>query len=219
MIRVGDAAAAPDFPAAARDALANLQLRRNVRHATTVIRDKRAAVVGEMADWEELREAAHHIKDHLLRYLDVYLEQFEQRCTRAGGRVHWARDADEANRIVIDIVRAHRQSEIIKVKTMTSDETRLNVALADAGITPFETDLADLIVQLGADRPSHIVVPALHRNRTEIRDIFRRTMGLAELTDQPGSAAPTSRSRTPGPSASSSRKATGACASRCRGCW
>ena len=114
-----------------RTALANAQLRRNVRHATTVIRNKRASVVGEMDDWEALRDAAHAIKDHTLRYLDVYLAQFEERCTRAGGHVHWARDADEANRIVIDIIRARGgQSEIIKVKTMTSDETRLNVALA-----------------------------------------------------------------------------------------
>jgi len=193
MIRVGDAAAAPDFPAAAKHALANVQLRRNVRHATTVIRDKRARVVAEMADWEELRDAAHHIKDHVLRYLDVYLEQFEARCTRAGGRVHWARDADEANRVIIDIIRAHGHPEIIKVKTMTSDETRLNVALEQAGIAPYETDLADLIVQLGADRPSHIVVPALHRNRTEIRDIFRRTMHLQQLTDQPSDLAAAAR--------------------------
>src|SRR6185503_19729424 len=178
MIRVGDAAAAPDFPSAAKEALANVQLRRNVRHATTVIRNKRAAVVGEMADWEALRDAAHHIKDHTLRHLDAYLAQFEERCTHAGGHVHWARDAEEANRIVIDIVRGHGESEIIKVKTMTSDETRLNVALAAAGLSPYETDLADLIIQLGMDRPSHIVVPALHRNRTEIRDIFRRTMQL-----------------------------------------
>jgi len=178
MIRVGDAAAAPDFPSAAKEALANVQLRRNVRHATTVIRNKRAAVVGEMDDWEALREAAHRIKDHTLRHLDAYLAQFEERCTRAGGHVHWARDADEANRIVIDIIRGHGESEIIKVKTMTSDETRLNVALAAAGLSPYETDLADLIIQLGMDRPSHIVVPALHRNRTEIRDIFRRTMQL-----------------------------------------
>jgi L-lactate dehydrogenase complex protein LldF len=193
MIRVGDAATAPDFPAAARSALANLQLRRNVRHATTVIRDKRAAVVSEMIDWEQLRDAAHHIKDHVLRYLDFYLEQFEERCTRAGGRVHWARDADEANRVIVDIIRAHGQSEIIKVKTMTSDETRLNVALEAAGIAPYETDLADLIVQLGADRPSHIVVPALHRNRREIRDIFRRTMDLEDLTDQPSDLAAAAR--------------------------
>jgi len=193
MIRVGDAAAAPDFPSAAKEALANVQLRRNVRHATTVIRNKRAAVVGEMDDWEALREAAHRIKDHTLRHLDAYLAQFEERCTRAGGHVHWARDADEANRIVIDIIRGHGESEIIKVKTMTSDETRLNVALAAAGLSPYETDLADLIIQLGMDRPSHIVVPALHRNRTEIRDIFRRTMQLEQLTDEPPDLAAAAR--------------------------
>ena len=104
------------------------------------------------------------------RHLDTYLEQFEENCTRAGGHVHWARDADEANRIVVDIIRSHGESEVIKVKTMTSDETRLNVALEAAGIAPYETDLADLIIQLGDDRPSHIVVPALHRNRAEIRE-------------------------------------------------
>ena len=76
---------------------------------------------------------------------------------------------------------------------MTSDETRLNVALEAAGITPYETDLADLIIQLGQDRPSHIVVPALHRNRTEIRDIFRRTMQLEQLTDQPADLAAAAR--------------------------
>jgi len=185
MIRVGDAARAPDFPDAARRALGNAQLRRNVRHATEVIRTKRAAVVGEMVDWEELRDAAHEIKDHVLRYLDVYLEQFEENCTRAGGHVHWAGDADEANAIVIEILRARHEREIIKVKTMTSDETRLNVALEAAGIVPYETDLADLIIQLGHDQPSHIVVPALHKNRTEIRELFQRTMKLETLGPEP----------------------------------
>jgi L-lactate dehydrogenase complex protein LldF len=193
MIRVGDAASAPEFTAAATLALANPQLRRNVRHATTVIREKRAAVVGEMADWEELRQAGHDIKDHTLRHLDFYLEQFEARCTRAGGHVHWARDADEANRIIVDIIRARGHSDVIKVKTMTSDETRLNTALEEAGIAPYETDLADLIIQLAMDRPSHIVVPALHRNRTEIRDIFRRTMHLEQLSDQPSDLAAAAR--------------------------
>ena len=185
MIRVGDAARAPEFPDAARRALGNAQLRRNVRHATEVIRNKRAAVVGEMADWQALRDAAHEIKDHVLTYLAVYLEQFEENCTRAGGQVHWARDADEANAIVIDIVRRHSEREIIKVKTMTSDETRLNAALEAAGIAPYETDLADLIIQLGHDQPSHIVVPALHKNRTEIRELFQRTMKLETLGPDP----------------------------------
>jgi L-lactate dehydrogenase complex protein LldF len=185
MIRVGDAAKAPAFPVAAKQSLANEQLRRNVRRATEVIRTKRAAVVGEMPDWEALRDSAHAIKDHVLAHLDFYLEQFEENCTRAGGHVHWARDADEANGIVIDIIKSHDAREIIKVKTMTSDETRLNVTLEAAGIVPYETDLADLIIQLGHDRPSHIVVPALHKNRVEIRELFQRTMKLDALGGEP----------------------------------
>ncbi len=184
-VRVGHAAEAPSFPEAAKKLVADTQLRHNVRHATNVIRRKRARVVDELPDWEELREAAHAIKEHTLRHLDFYLEQFEQKCTAAGGRVHWARDASEANAIVIDLIRSHGETEVIKVKTMTSDETALNEALTASGITPFETDLADLIVQLGEDRPSHIVVPALHRNKMEIRQIFLEKMKLEELGDKP----------------------------------
>jgi L-lactate dehydrogenase complex protein LldF len=193
MIRVGDAASAPAFPIAARESLTNAQLRRNVRHATDVIRAKRAAMVGEMPDWQALRETGRQIKAHVLRHLDHYLEQFEQNCVKSGGQVHWARDADEANRIVVDLIRARGESEAIKVKTMTSDETRLNVALEAAGITPYETDLADLIIQLGRDRPSHIVVPALHKNRHEIRELFMREMGLRELGDEPAELARAAR--------------------------
>jgi L-lactate dehydrogenase complex protein LldF len=138
-----------------------------------------------MPDWEGLREAGRQIKEKTLRDLDRYLVQFEERCTEAGGRVHWARDADEANRTIVDIIRSHGQREVIKVKTMTSDETRLNAALEKAGIIPYETDLADLIVQLGKDEPSHIVVPALHRNRSEIRELFLREMKLESLGTQP----------------------------------
>ena len=184
MNRVGDAANAPPFPVAAKLALSNPQLRRNVRHATDVICDKRETVVSEMTDWPALREAGHQIKSHSLRYLDSYLEQFEDNCGRAGGHVHWARDADEANRVIVKVIQSHGGTEVIKVKTMTSDETRLNVALKRAGITPHETDLADLIIQLGEDTPSHIVVPALHRNRHEIRQLFKDKMRLADLGDR-----------------------------------
>jgi L-lactate dehydrogenase complex protein LldF len=180
-VRVGEAAQAPAFPVAAKELLQNQQLRQNVRHATEVIRNKRAKVVGETPDWQDLRESARRIKNHVLRHLDQYLEQFETACTRAGGHVHWARDADEANRIVIGIVQGHGATEIIKVKTMTSDEIRLNAALEAAGITPYETDLADMIIQLGHDKPSHIVVPALHKNKAEIRRIFMDRMHLTEL--------------------------------------
>ncbi|HEY6990578.1 MAG TPA: lactate utilization protein B, partial [Bryobacteraceae bacterium] len=184
-VRVGEAAAAPDFPDAAKKLVSNAQVRQNVRRATDIIRNKRARVVDEVDDWEQLRQAGHEIKEHVLRHLDFYLQQFEAACTRAGGVVHWASDAAEANRTIVDLIRAHEATEVIKVKTMTSDEIRLNPALQAAGITPYETDLADLIVQLGEDQPSHIVVPALHRNRMEIRRIFSEKMNLPELGYEP----------------------------------
>lgn len=184
-VHVGEAAEAADFPAAAKKLVGDTQLRHNVRHATDVIRNKRAKVVAEVADWQQLRQSAHEIKEHTLRHLDFYLEQFEAACTKAGGQVHWARDADEANSVVVGLILAHQAKEVIKVKTMTSDEVRMNAALEAAGIYPYETDLADLIVQLGKDKPSHIVVPALHRNKMEIRRLFMQKMKLSELGDQP----------------------------------
>jgi L-lactate dehydrogenase complex protein LldF len=184
-VRVGKTSTAAEFPSAAKVALKNDQLRRNVHHATNVIRNKRALRVEEMPDWEALRDTASAIKAHTLKHLDTYLVEFERNCELAGGKVHWARDADEANKIAIGLVREYQGTEVIKVKTMTSDEVQMNVALEHAGITPYETDLADMIVQMGNDEPSHIVVPALHRNRFEVRDLFRETMSLPELTEQP----------------------------------
>ncbi|WP_091456049.1 LutB/LldF family L-lactate oxidation iron-sulfur protein [Actinokineospora iranica] len=185
----------PAFPEAAREALADGQLRANLRTATGTIRAKRAAVVGERADWERLRLAGRAIKDRALRDLDTYLVRLEERVTEAGGVVHWARDAAEANRVVIELVRAAGSDEVVKVKSMATQEIELNEALADAGITAHETDLAELIVQLGQDRPSHILVPAIHRNRSQIRDLFRRAMpgAPADLTDDPVALAAAAR--------------------------
>src|SRR6202789_4025184 len=187
-IRGGNTDRAPSFPVAAKDALKDDQLRRNVRNATDIIRAKRTLRVGEMPDWEQLRQAASDIKTHTLAHLDYYLEQFERNCEQAGGKVHWARDADEANTIAVALIKQYsgdQPAEVIKVKTMTSDEIQMNVALEHAGIRAYETDLADMIVQMSSDEPSHIVVPALHKNRFEVREIFREQMGLVDLGDQP----------------------------------
>ena len=182
----GAARAVKGFPAAAREALQDTQLRRNLGHATRTIRAKRAGVVGELPDWEELRSAGEAIKDRVLAGLDGYLEQLEESVTRAGGHVHWARDGDEANRIVREIAQGHGVSEVVKVKSIVTDEIGLNEALAEAGIAAVETDLAELIIQLDHDEPSHILVPAIHKNRAEIRDLFRRELERAEnLTDDP----------------------------------
>jgi L-lactate dehydrogenase complex protein LldF len=177
----------PSFPEAAHAAVANEQLRRNLTHATTTIRGKRAGAIGELGDWPQLRAAAKAIKDHTLANLDHYLIKLEENVTAAGGQVHWAQDADQANAIVARLTRAAGADSVVKVKSMATQETGLNEALAAMGITVTETDLAELIVQLGHDRPSHILVPAIHRNRAEIRDIFRREMpgAPADLTDDP----------------------------------
>ena len=181
------------FPRAARVELGRTQQRRNLGHATATIRRKRLATVGELADWEELREAGRVIKDRAMRSLDRHLEEFERAFTAAGGEVHWARDADEANSIAVAIALRHGATEVVKVKSLTTDEIGLNDALAAAGVDAIETDFAELILQLDGDWSSHILVPAIHRNRTEIRDLFRRTIGDAELTDDPSQLAETAR--------------------------
>ncbi|OLL74631.1 putative L-lactate dehydrogenase, Iron-sulfur cluster-binding subunit YkgF [Pseudonocardia sp. Ae168_Ps1] len=189
----------PAFPTAARSALKDSQLRRNLAHATATIRTKRGGVVGEVDEWEQLRLAGEAIKNRVLRHLPGYLEQLERSLTAARATVHWARDAAEANAIVVDIARRHETDEVVKVKSMATQEIELNDALEAAGIHAWETDLAELIVQLGDDLPSHILVPAIHRNRAEIREIFLREMGRAgrpapaDLTDEPKQLAAAAR--------------------------
>jgi L-lactate dehydrogenase complex protein LldF len=188
-----DPKTAPTFPMAAKAAMGDAQLRKNVRHATDVIQTKRARVVGEMPDWQELREAGRQIRQHTMENLDFYLQEFEANCTRAGGVVHWAKDAEEARQIIVRLVKASGSNEVIKIKSMTTEEIQLNTALTAAGIQPFETDLAELIIQMGQDRPSHIVVPALHKNRQQIREIFQRKMNLPELGEKPQDLADAAR--------------------------
>src|SRR3954465_12082499 len=149
------------FPEAARAALGDSQLRRNIGKATTSIRAKRAAVVAELDDWDALRDAAAAIKARALATLPEQLERLEASVAAAGGVVHWARSGAEANAIVAGIAQDHGFDEVIKVKSMATDEIGLNAALEAAGITAVETDLAELIVQLSGDRPSHILVPAI----------------------------------------------------------
>ncbi|MGA2970930.1 MAG: LutB/LldF family L-lactate oxidation iron-sulfur protein [Acidimicrobiales bacterium] len=181
------------FPAAAREALTDAQLRANLAGATNTIRDKRNRVVGEVPDWQALREAGRAIKADVLAHLDTYLVQFEQAVTAAGGHVHWAPDAAAANQVVLDVARAHQVDELVKVKSLTTDEIGLNAALEAGGVHAVETDLAELILQLDGDWSSHILVPAIHRNRTEIRDLFRRTIADPAVSDDPRELAEASR--------------------------
>ncbi|MGW3853388.1 LutB/LldF family L-lactate oxidation iron-sulfur protein [Micromonospora arida] len=183
------------FPTAAKPAVADTQLRANLHRATRTIRAKRARVVDEVPDWEALRDAGSAIKADVQRRLPELLEQFEASVTAAGATVHWARDAAEACRIVVELTRATGADEVVKVKSMATQEIELNEALEAAGIAAYETDLAELIVQLGEDTPSHILVPAIHYNRAQIREIFQRRMADApsDLSDEPAALAEAAR--------------------------
>lgn len=185
------------FPKYAKEELKNEQLRSNLRFVTHAIRNKRARVTAELPDWQELRNTGEFVKNYVLANLPELLEQFERNFTAAGGHVHWARNATEANQIALDLIREQGVDEIIKIKSMATAETGLNEFLEENGINAIETDLAEEIVQLGHDRPSHILVPAIHRNRREIRDIFLREIeGInPDITDEPAELAEASRNR------------------------
>ncbi|MPZ27092.1 MAG: (4Fe-4S)-binding protein [Micromonosporaceae bacterium] len=194
----GQISAAEPFPAAAGAALADRQLRANLHRATHTIGAKRAGVVAELPDWEQLRAAGAAIKAGVLARLPELLVELEAAATAAGASVHWARDAAEAGRIVADLARAGGaggDAPVVKVKSMATQEIGLNDTLAAAGVTAVETDLAELIVQLAGDTPSHILVPAIHYNRHQIREIFVREMGdpPADLTAEPAALAEAAR--------------------------
>ena len=183
-----------DFPTAARRALGDTQLRHNLRIATKTIREKRLRVIAELDDWQELREAGSRIKTQAMRHLDEHLLRLEERVTAAGGTVHWAASASSANAIVTSLVRGTGSTSVVKVKSLATDEIGLNEALAGAGIEVLETDLAELINQLSGDAPSHILVPAIHRNRAEIRELFRQYLpDASELSDDPAELADAAR--------------------------
>ncbi|WP_132994257.1 LutB/LldF family L-lactate oxidation iron-sulfur protein [Gordonia zhaorongruii] len=191
----GNLRGSESFPDAAHHELANSQLRRNISNATHTIREKRLQVTGELPDWEQLRDSGSAIKTDVMNRLPELLEQFEAAVTARGGVVHWAQDAVEANEIVAGLVRETGSEEVIKVKSMATQEIGLNEHLESEGIRAYETDLAELIVQLGHDTPSHILVPAIHRNRSEIREIFLNEMADVDphLDDDPASLAAAAR--------------------------
>ena len=184
-----------NFRDSAQVMLEDDQTKVNLRRATRTIRSKRGERVAETPDWQELRDAAYDIKQYSLAHLPSLLEELEKNVQAAGGQVHWAQDAHEANQIIYEIVRSKHAREVVKVKSMATQEVGLNDYLETRGIQPIETDLAELIVQLDNDRPSHIVVPAIHKGRAQVREIFTSQMpDVTEgLSDDPGELAEAAR--------------------------
>ncbi len=128
--------------------------------------------------WQELRQLGHDMRLHAIEHLGEYLEILEAQVEAAGGHVHWARTAEEARRIVVEIARRQDVKKIVKVKSMTSEEINLNPDLEKAGISAVETDLGEFIVQLAGQRPSHITGPALHMTKEEIAQLFNAKLGV-----------------------------------------
>jgi L-lactate dehydrogenase complex protein LldF len=151
-----------------------------VQKATAKFLGNRAALVEALGHdlWQTLRQAGHDIRLHALTHLDYYLEEAEQAVTKTGGHVHWARDAAEANRIVLEIARRHRVKKVVKSKSMATEEIGLNHAMEAEGIRVIETDLGEYIVQLLGVGPAHIVVPAFHLSKEEIAALFREKLGV-----------------------------------------
>lgn len=163
-----------NFKENAANALWDAQLQNALKNVKTGFILKRAKARDALPEFDALRAAAKDIKNHVLDYLDVYLEEYERRVIESGGHVHWARDASEAREIVVRLCREAGARSVTKGKSMVSEEIALNAALEEAGIEAVETDLGEYIIQLRHEAPSHIIAPAVHLNRGQIEEDFRR---------------------------------------------
>ena len=161
------------FPANARAGLADPILQQALGLARTGFPQRRLEAIARLPEFEELREEGRAIKDHVLAYLDFYLELYERNVAASGGHVHWARNAEEARAAILDICRAANAKIVTKGKSMVAEEIALNDHLEANGITPVETDLGEYIIQLRHEPPSHIIAPAIHLMKEQVADAFR----------------------------------------------
>ena len=160
------------FPQRVSVAILDRRLQAALDHASGGFVDKRAAQVAALPEFEALRERARDLKDYVLAHLDTYLERYEAQVVRHGGHVHWASSAQQAREIILEICRKADAKTITKGKSMVSEEIGLNGALEAAGYHVVETDLGEYIIQLAHEPPSHIIVPAVHKTRAQVADLF-----------------------------------------------
>lgn len=180
------------FDQNAKSALADSQLRGALRNATSLFGQRRLAAAHSLTNWEDLRNQARAIKDDVLLHLDRYLEQFVANAESRGAKFHWAQDAAEANSIICNLAKERAARAIVKSKSMTTEETHLNDALEAAGIEVVETDLGEYIIQLADETPSHIIVPAIHKTKHQIAELFTQELGIPP-TDDVGELTSTAR--------------------------
>ncbi len=149
------------------------------------VRDKRDTISKTIPEWEELRELASQIKDNVLANLDEYLVQFEEKATANGIQVHWARDAEEHNQIVLSILQKHQCKAIVKSKSILTEECHLNPFLENNGVEVVDTDLGERIVQFLNQPPSHIVLPAIHLKKRDISELFHEKLHTEKGNEDP----------------------------------
>jgi L-lactate dehydrogenase complex protein LldF len=162
------------FKENAIDALANPSLQKAMGNIKKGFVEKRQKAADGLAEFEQLRDEARDIKNHTLDHLDLYLEAYEAKVIENGGYVHWCNDGDEARAAVLKICRDLDAKTITKGKSMISEEIELNEFLEENGLEPIETDLGEYIIQLRGEKPSHIIAPAVHLNKEQVEEDFRR---------------------------------------------
>jgi L-lactate dehydrogenase complex protein LldF len=161
----------------AKQALSDDFLRRAVAFTTDKLKSGKLSAMEELGHWELWRERGRMIREHTIRHLDYYLNQFAENVVRAGGHVHFCETADEAVQTFLAICDKHRAKLVAKGKSMVSEEIHLNQHLAERGITAVETDLGEYILQLAGETPSHLIIPAIHKNKRQIADLFSARAG------------------------------------------
>jgi L-lactate dehydrogenase complex protein LldF len=176
------------FPERARTALADANLHVALDRATGQLGARRGAAFASLEDAEPIRDQVRGVKMDLLRDLATHLERFEERLLANGAQVHWAETAAEANAIVLDIARTRGVRRIAKSKSMATEETHLNETLEQAGLHVVETDLGEYVVQIGRDRPSHIILPIIHLRREDVGRRMQETIGVP-YSDDPATLA------------------------------
>jgi L-lactate dehydrogenase complex protein LldF len=181
------------FDERVRAALENRHLRVALQRATGQFALQRSRAMSDIP-LSDLRDQARAIREHAISHLPDFLEQLEAEVTARGGVVHWAEDAEQARQIILDLVRSHNVRQIVKSKSMVSEEIGLNHALESAGLEVVETDLGEYIVQLADETPSHIVIPAVHKRKEDIAELFESRLGVP-LTLEPEILAAAARRR------------------------
>lgn len=164
----------------AQIAIADADLQVALNRLGSGLIEKRQQAANAVEDFELMRDQAREVRQRSLRDIDIYIRKFEAEVKAAGGTVHWAESTDQLREIVIKICEDSGAAAITKGKSMVSEEAHLNQALEEAGITPWETDLGEYIIQLAQEPPSHIVVPSFHKSRAQIAELFNQAHDFGE---------------------------------------